>query len=470
MSQLAERQSLPDGIVRGGSAGLGSGHPKAAMILLCLLCLISAPVHGSGGITPEMGTRKTAMGAVIGRPDDLAAIYHNPAGLVLSPGTGVLLNAGLSLIDMNLRLRPWASSGDFIKVPTDADGYYPGISPSRAFGVIPMLVVSTNLGREDLVGAVGVYIPNAVGAAFEQQSVARYHLIDSYIVSGAVTVAVAWRPIPSLALGLGASLLYSRLYARRVLFPVLDGKDLRILFKGQSELELSGDGLGFGASLGAIWWPHPDLSVGAVVITRTDMTLEGDVTVTLGPDTIYAGKTMEGKQRTETMLPWTLQTGVNWQITSWLEIGGEFRYYFYSQFQQQRTEIDGLAIIKELISLKHYHDSWHVGAGLRVQPPWVPGLELMIGAHHDYSPAPDSTVGVDNPSLSHHGLRAGVRYRLHPAWRLALTYVHYWYVERSTDSSLTTPPANFQGDGVNNIITLVLEATLAGRSTSEGRP
>ena len=37
------------------------------------------------------------------------------------------------------------------------------------------------------------------------------------------------------------------------------------------------------------------------------------------------------KHRTEIIAPWVVGVGFNWNITPWLELGAEFRYYFNSQ-------------------------------------------------------------------------------------------------------------------------------------------
>ena len=84
-------------------------------------------------------------------------------------------------------------------------------------------------------------------------------------------------------------------------------------------------------------------------------------------------------------------------------------------------------------------------------------LEIMAGAHYDRSPAPDNTVSLDAPSFNHAGLHLGARYTIRDRWRLALTYAHYWYLQRATDQSLTLPPSNFVASGENHIMTLVVE-------------
>ena len=432
---------------------------RCALIILLLL-LTPAPALASGGVVPEMGTRKLGMGAIIGRPDDLSAIYHNPAGLTLNTGVNIYLNVGISLVNMELKMRPWQGSDKYISEPVDADGYYPAFKPSRAFGVIPMLVASTNIFSDKLVLALGFYVPNAVGAAFEEESVVRYHLVDSYYVTGAGSVALAYQPTPWLAVGITGSVLYMRAQVRRHFFPLVKGADLDFLFKGDSVMELSGDDVTFGGTLGVLLTPLPGLSLGLVMITRSNFELEGEVELNYGPSTGREGG-LTGTGRTYMFLPWTVQGGINWQVTPWLELAFEFRYYLYSQQKEVRIELEGIPLLTELVTPKDNHNSYHTGAGVRISPSLLRGLELMAGYHYDYSPSPDSKVSVEQPSFSHHGLRLGARYRAHDLpVRMSLTYVHYWYVPRGTDKSATYPPSNYRGEGDNHIVSLVLEVML----------
>ncbi len=447
-------------------------HRSAALLLA--LAAISASPRGaaaSGGVVPEMGARKLGMGAIIGRPDDLSAIYHNPAGLVLSPGVNVYLNVGVALLDTEMQLRPWEDSDRYISDPVDAEGYYPPFSPSRAFGVIPMLVASTNLLSDKLVLALGFFVPNAVGAAFERDSVVRYHLVDSYYVTVSASLALAWRPLPWLAVGAAANLLYMRAHVERFFFPKFGATDLDIMFKGDSVLELGGEDISFSGTFGILLWPLPNVSFGAVLITRSNFELAGDATISFGPSTNREGG-LSGTGRTFMFLPWTVQFGINWDVTPWLELAGELRYYVYSQQKELRIEVEGIPLLTELVTPKDYHNSYHLGGGFMISPPPLPGLELMVGYHYDYSPAPDSKVSVEQPTFSHHGLRLGARYQAHDLLRFSLTYVHYWYVPRSTDRSSSTPPSNYRGSGENHIMSLNLELTfkqLVPRHTNSDR-
>jgi long-subunit fatty acid transport protein len=406
----------------------------------------------------DIGTRKTGMGAVVGRPDDLSAIYHNPAGLTLSRGTNLYLSSGVMFPQSDFQLRPWAGSERYIEDEVDGAGYYPTTSLTTAYGVIPMLTASTDLGRDDLVVALGIYVPNAIGGSFEAASPARFHMIESYVVGGYLTAAIAYRLHETFSLGAAASLVYVRTAGQRKFFPVIEGLDLGPLLGGDSTLSIDGDDWKVRGTLGMLWTPHPRLSVGAAVLTRVDVALEGDITLRSGGDAAREFE-LQGTHVTELLFPWIFQLGANVDVLRWLEVGFEVRYFLYSQFEEQRTRVEGIDIIDELVVPKNYRNSIQGSGGVRATLPVLPlPLEVMLGLHYDRTPAPVTNVSIEQPSFHHVGLHSGLRLQAAAWLRLALTYAHFWYLERATDESVhRSPPSNYRASASGDMLTLVTE-------------
>ncbi|MBK9033904.1 MAG: hypothetical protein IPL61_21995 [Myxococcales bacterium] len=78
------------------------------------------------------------------------------------------------------------------------------------------------------------------------------------------------------------------------------------------------------------------------------------------------GDRYNGKQKTGLVLPWTFLAGANYDVTPNLEVGTELRYYLYRAYKEQRSKLDGLPFINELVTPKNYTDSWQVAGGVRV--------------------------------------------------------------------------------------------------------
>lgn len=452
------------------SAPLSSCQTKRASLLVLLCVLLAAPASAGaqGFIIPELGARKNGTGAAIGRPDDLSAIYHNPAALANLRGTRVALSAGLAFLQTNIRLAPWKGSDKYLTEPVDKDGYFPLQDPA-VFAPIPMLGVSTNLWSDKLVGAIAVYVPNAAGASFGEDKPSRYHIIDAYVIAAYFTMALAYRPFDWLAVGVGGSAVYIRINRRSLLYPVINGVDYSGLIGSKTEIEITGEDVQPAFNLGIQLWPHKTLSIGLLMMTRYDVSLEGPLTLTPGEDALDQVRTpefTENQHRTEMVAPWVFGFGVNWDITPWLELGAEFRYYVNSQVTEQRTILTEGEVLPTLlrdgiVTPKNLRDSFHTGAGVIVRPPLPLDLDLMTGYHYEKASSPDKTVEVSAPSFDIVSYHVGGRWNYKDRFSLSLIYSHYWYLERTTTDSITSPPTNFVGSAYTNQLTLVFEVRVA---------
>lgn len=422
--------------------------------------LVAAPAAAGGFVVPDIGVRRTAMASIVGRPDDGAAVYHNPAGLILQHGWHAYASAGVLLISSEFQVHAWDRSDEVLGTTAGADGYYDPVRPSRAIGAVPMLALSGELLPDRLVVAASLYVANAQGAAFSDRAVSRYHLIDGYVVAPQATLAASYRVSDALAVGASVGVMYLRLHGHRLVFPVLQGTDLTAIAGTKADLVLDGSGWAPTWIAAAFGQPHPRVTWGATVAGRIDAELQGPLRITYGDDAPTPGDTLVGTQTTTQLVPWTFTAGAAVDLTPQLELGVDVRYWLYRQYRTQHTDVVGIFLVKELETVKNYHDSYQPSGGLRLHDlAAAPGLELMAGTHYDHSPAPPTTLTLDQPSFDHLGLHAGARWSV-GRYRLGASYVHYWYAVPTVTGSTTAPPTNFRGSGGNNIFTVSVEARL----------
>lgn len=423
-----------------------------------LLALTSTATAGGFGI-PEVGARRTGMGAAVGRPDEANAVFHNPAGLVLGSGVRVYATFGLAMLDASFQLQQWDQSDRFISEQPDQDGYYATVEPTRAMAVIPMLAVTAEILPKKLYAALSAYVPNATGAKFSSTATTRYHLINGYTISPTAQLSAAYQINPKVAVGAGFGMMNLRLKGKRDVFPIIDGTDATQLLGSNARLELEGSTWAPTWNAGVLVSPIKGLTIGAAVTARVDAKIEGPITLTYGTDAPDPGGQLEAKQITSQLLPWSFSAGANYDVHPNVEIGSEFRYWLYRQYDNQHTDIKGAFLIRELNTEKDYHDSYQLSGGVRVHDlRQLPGLEMMLGGHSDKTPAPTKSLTLDSPTFSHLGLHSGVRYT-YGRTRLSLTYLHYWYDVPVITDSMTGPPSNVRGDGANNIVSSSVEVT-----------
>jgi long-subunit fatty acid transport protein len=434
--------------------------PRSLWIVSLAIALSAGTARAGGFGIPDIGVRRTAMGAVIGRPDEGAAIYHNPAGLILLHGWHLYLSGGLAIVRSEFQLRPWDQSDRFLGATPGPDGYYARTRPDRAWGVIPLLAFSGEIIPDKLVLGVGLFVGNAQGAKFKSDAITRYHLIDGYVIAPQAVLTAAYRVLPTLTLGGSVGVINVRIHGEREVYPIVNGSDVSSIVGTHPYLELDGSGWAPSWQLSAFGQPHPRLTWGATVTGRVDATMKGPVNIQYSDDASTPNDKLVGTQTTTQLLPWAFMAGVNFDLTPHVEIGTEARYWLYRQYKKQHTDVVGIFLVRELETMKNYHDSWQTSGGVRVHDlAAAPGLELMAGMHYDHTPAPSSTLTFDQPTFNHIGLHSGLRYSF-GRYRVGASYLHYFYRIPTVTDSTTSPPSNFRGDAANHIFTLSIEAKL----------
>ncbi|HUU03875.1 MAG TPA: outer membrane protein transport protein [Myxococcota bacterium] len=430
---------------------------RSSALAILVIGLLQAGHSLAGGFTIiEMGVKKTGMMAGIAKPDDLSAVYHNPAGLADQHGTRLHLSSGFSFVHAEARLKAWPGgegkygSEDFIDTPVDADGYFEGTyEPTKYFGAMPMFVASSDFGWQDgPVWALSFYVPDFIGAFMPEDAPTRYTVVEAYFVAAVSAISGAYRlpgPLDFITLGASLGLQYVRMEGSKWynfnLFEL--NTDLEIKQVGEDYRPF----YNFGICADIL----PQLTVGLSFIGGADVTLKGRLEIGFaegGKRDPSLDKVAEGfigaYDMTQTMkVPAGINAGVNWEIIPQLELAVDFRYWFYSVFETQNIyhNIPGGLLPNPLVTPKNYEDSWTISAGFLGRPFSFP-LELMGGWSYDHSPAPNQTKSLESPTVNLTGFGLGARYTLFDRWRLSLTYYRYWYLKDTIDNSILVPPQN----------------------------
>jgi len=416
-----------------------------------VLLMIAGPAARAGGFSNlDFGLRRQGMFAVVARPDDGTAIFHNPAGMVLTKGT--VFSHHQSWLIGDVRLRFYDSQG---VLRPDHE-----ISPDWNLGLIPFLGVVSDLGTERWRAGLAVYAPNAYGAALPSDEPTRYHATRVLFLGSRLTAAVAFQATPRLALGASLSLVHVYLTAKRVLNPlVLSDPDQRFadpasLADTDFDLALDGMDFTFAADAGVLFEPFDGFRLGASFASGSPVHLTGDVTLT-DPSGVKTRST----HHTDMTIPFTLRAGLNWEFAPDFEVGLDVTYWHYQVLQEQRSVLSTPMLgISEFRDPKNNGNSWNWCVGLlyRVIAP----LDVMFGFQEDFTPSPDAAYTLDNLSRDQFGVSGGVRWRIDEHWRVGLALVHNWMNLTNVQTSISTPPTNVKGHAGGSEVGLGVDYTL----------
>ena len=473
------------------------------LVLACLLGIALPRARAGGFHLSTIGGSRTSMTTNIARPDDATALLHNPAGLALQTGVRAHLSASVPFMEMGFKLKaldparyPEINPDDCQQQPggcpwpVGPDGYYEQrIAPDKIFGLVPFAAVSSDLSfiapaRGDMVLALGVYSPNFFGAFLPSEAPTAYHMIEGMFLVITTSVGWAWRVNRYLSVGAVVSYNNMRLSLAQKLStvdalsprgapPTALGQAGQMVL-GDLRMDFVGHDHGFGWQLGLLFNPVPMLTIGVTYNGATTANFRGDVEVqALGTDDpallgdllTRVGYKLPRQLEVEIAIPHTLGAGVMLHLAPWLSVGFDCRFWLYNLVEQQRiapiyADGPGKEPMTEasMSKVKLYNMSYQLSWGVSARPlASRPDLELMAGFIYDMSPVPDTTFSLDNPSMNYVAPACGVRMVLASRWRITLSYMLLFYLERDVTDSRTNPPTNVVGSGTNHLPGVDLE-------------
>ncbi|TMQ10880.1 MAG: hypothetical protein E6J91_24740, partial [Deltaproteobacteria bacterium] len=285
-------------------------------IALWLAALRPRSATAGGLLLPGAGAVSTARaGAAVASADDGEALVLNPAGLAKAEGTTITLSAAMIEYAMEFQRRgtydavmnenyPYAGQ-PFARVKNDASPPV-GIGP---FAAVPMIAVVTDLGGRwpGLHLAAGLYAPNGYpfrdlcveGAGGCQKYVfnenpnipppgTRYDIMTQEAAVIVPSLAIAYRVVPQLDVGLRLSAGYARLKATGALWGIPQNFDEDIKKDGILSTDVT-DNFVPGFGIGVAYRPTPHLELAANYNSELDVHARGTAKSTLGPSVNLGG-------------------------------------------------------------------------------------------------------------------------------------------------------------------------------------
>jgi len=414
-------------------------------ILLATMVHWSSTGHAGGYYTTDFGTRRGGMFTVIGYPDDLSGIFHNPAGMVLWSGTQFYHSQGWMIIDATMRM--YDSQG--VLHPLDGE-----VKPKWSLGVAPFLAMGSDFGTKRFRGGVALFAPNVFGASLPTNLPSRYHVHDALFIAPRLTLSAAYAVTPRFSIGMNLNAIGTFLTASRTMnVAVLANPDARFrpleeMQPTDATLKMTGYGATWSLDLSTYFQPSETFRFGVVFMGGARGTLEGPVDLTY-PD----GSVESANQHTVLPIPFTLQAGSDWIVAEGFHWGVDVRFWHYQVNQMQETKLDGTIMgLSQLDQAKSYGNSWNVGTGLLYE--LRQGLDVMVGCDYDWSALPTNSISMEMPVSDRLSVSAGARWWVRPDLRLGLSVARLWLLIYDIQESYTIPPTNAKGWGAMSKVAL----------------
>jgi long-chain fatty acid transport protein len=434
------------------------------------LGLGALPFALAPGDAAASGFAAARFGGEHGHPttDNATAIYYNPAGIALSKGTHVFVDATTAL--------RWASydrPGDAVNNQMSLDAA-PGANDGKSTlfnGIMaPFIGATSDFGTDFIYGGLGLYFPFGGSAVWDKNpaysnndripgavdGTQRWYSVDGTIRSMYVTGALGFniRKI-GLTLGVSGSVIRSEVVTLRA--RNTDGTDDVLdangnLKEGRSYIDANGwqGGFALGATynllkkdilwLGASYTSQPNVVGG--------MTLQGDLSNTLA----LAEPSVTPVELTQT-LPEILRFGARYRPIPKVELRLFGDFTRWSVFDKQcvldksepdrSCEFDGEDTALDdpesfgadgptdgvLGVVQHLPRYWKNGGGVRAGVSyWVlPQLEVFVGAGYDSSAVPVQTLDPALMDMNKVSTSAGARWQIIKNLAISLTSTELFF-------------------------------------------
>lgn len=226
-----------------------SSHFGSRLLTLALLVCSPAVGLGAGFRLPDQDAFATARGeAFAATADNPSAIYYNPAGLT--------------------QLEGWHTRGGVYTISLQPSYRAPGGGKFRnqtEWHAVPQLFTAYGPEKLPLAFGLGLYAPYGLGIKWPQDTGFRSLALQSKLKYMTLNPVIAWEVLPTLSLGGGPTVNYSKTDLSQGLFPA-PGNDL---------FRFKGDDMDVGYNLGLRWQPSPKIAFGAAYRSKTTMAYEG---------------------------------------------------------------------------------------------------------------------------------------------------------------------------------------------------
>lgn len=300
--------------------------------------------------------------------DDLSAVWYNPAGMVLLPGTQV--QAGGVYVDLDLSYK-------------DDDGT---TENGSKYGVpIPNFFFTRQMNDSMWFG-LGLTVPYGLATEYSRTWKNINRGMNAEIKVFDLNPNIAWKISDKLSIGAGISLQYA------------DAQYETGVMEGMGYGRLDVDSFAWGANIGVMWSPTETLRFGLSYRSQVNHHADGDLRVGLarGDNRSYIGEFSNASASLSA--PQTVLLTGTWEATPQLRLSALIRWADWSSFDTLTVEVDPQSasdpvlgvLIREPIAVENkWQDTWlfTIGADYMINNAWT----VRAGVGYETSPIDDES-------------------------------------------------------------------------------
>ncbi len=395
---------------------------KRIVPLLLLVAMFTVRTYAGGFQINEHGARAMAMGgAFTALANDPSAIYFNPAGITQLKGTQFYFGTTL--------ITPLASYTSPIEKEYEMTTQF----------FSPINVYITHQITDNFYAGLSVNNPYGLGTEWNQGWPGRYLALDTDLKTFFGTVVLAYKFSDMFSLSAGAVFAFGDVTIMRKqanpLSPAL--RDI--------EIELNGDGTGFGFTAGLLVKPTDNLQLGVSYRSEVSFDLEGTAVST--PATFFHPLLQaslpfpNGDITAPLATPQNLTAGIAYMASDKLTLTADFQFVGWSSYDKLEVTFASYDFDfnpangqqNVLSTDRKYEDTYIIRGGFEYAV--TDAFQLRGGLLYDNNPVQDEYVEPTLPDSDRIGFSIGYGAKLSNNLTMDVAYMYLHFVDRTISSS-----------------------------------
>ncbi len=346
-------------------------------VTIILALTLSVLAFSAGFQINEHSSTYAAMGnSVVANARNASAIFYNPAGLTHVSGLNISLNASLIL-----PMSHWESLDGSIR--TDQ---------KKHLNVLPAVYVSKQLNDRVTVG-IGEFTQYGLQTDWPAGWPGTEHADRTYIRTFYISPTVSFKLSDNFSIGIQANYVLSDVLLTN-----------QVNFVDQfADVELSGDGDGWGGSFGFEWDVTDKFHIGGVWRSKVTIHYDGDADFDNVP-TPFLPILYDGPITAKVTLPQTWAIGFSYQYNEKLEIAAEWFHTDWSSYDRLTAKRASGEVLKSVPKLWNNVDSYRIGIAYKYNDKFT----FKCGYIYDDNPIPDANVDPSLPDSDRNDYSIGI--------------------------------------------------------------
>ncbi|MDR2573731.1 MAG: OmpP1/FadL family transporter [Desulfovibrio sp.] len=400
--------------------------------LVAAFFIFSPPqrIHAEGFALREWSARGLSMaGSVTGLADDASALAYNAAGITQLPG--------ISLMGGGALVAPLGT----IKVEQNGSSHNTTTKPNIWF--IPHAYAACQFNDNVWLG-LGLFSRFGLGNSYAESWSGRYNVYDIGVRTLSFVPTLAYKINDVLSVSAGLEAMYADLYMSNKV-PIMSSPGVI----RDNDMNLQGDGWGFGAHLGLHARINEQWSVGLAYKSQVTLNVSGKVkfsehgnNLLINPLGQHLPQARDTNAHTTLQLPDSAVLGIAWKPLDNLSFEADVMWTRWSTYNALNIYMDS---DYASISDKEWRDGWSLSLGVEYKP--LDWWALRAGFLYETPVLNEYHADYMIPTNGRQMLTLGTGVKWND-FTLDFAYAHIWVNPVSYDTTRSAGIRNNQLSGI----------------------